>query len=195
MKKREFDILGVLLGIIVGAFLGFFISTKFVDADVEVSGSTIETGFIYLVEVDQYDNPNGANSLIKELTNDGIYAIYIQRDNYYYVYAGIYGNIEEANVTNDLLLSKGYNSKVSKEYILDYTNNIVDLKKKEFYNYCIDCFLLNLNNESYDIDYDVVDFEINIELFQDIMMLNNLKKEALITKTRLQIYSLLIKIK
>lgn len=195
MKKKELDILGVLLGIIIGAFLGFFVSTRFVREDVPVMGGEKEVGFIYLVEVSQYDNPTGANNMIKELSLKDIYAITIEKDNYYYVYAGVYGTSEEATALKDTLINYGFNSKVSKEYILDYTNTIIDEKEKEFYDYCISCYLLNLNGETYDISYDSVDFETNIELFQDISMLGNLKKETLINKTRLQIYSLLRKIK
>lgn len=195
MKKKDFDVLGILLGIIIGTFLGFFISSKFIDDTEEVGAIEKESGFIYLVEVSQYDNANGANNLIEELSNKNIYSIYILRDKYYYVYAGVYGSSVEAETMKETLLNMGYSAKVNKEYILDYTNNILNDKEKEFYDYCINCYLLHLSSESYSIDYDTVDFETNIELFQDISMLNNLKKESLIMKTRLQIYSLLIKIK
>lgn len=195
MRKKDFDVLGILLGIVIGAFLGFFISTRFVKDETEVMGSNDENGFIYLVEVSQYDNPNGANNLINELALKNIYALYIIHDNYYYVYAGVYGSSVEAETLKETLLNLGYNAKVSKEYILDYTNNILDSKEKEFYDYCINCFLIHLTGGDYEIDYETVSFETNIELFQDISMLNNLTKETLIMKTRLQIYNLLIKIK
>lgn len=195
MKKKELDVLGLLLGIIIGGFLGFFISTRFVDDSTPTVGQTEEVGFIYLVEVSQFDNPVGANNLINDLSKKDIYAIYVQRDRYYYVYVGVFGCLDEAEALKQTLINLGYNCKISKEYILDYTNNILNDKEKEFYNYCIDCYLLNLNDQIYQIDYDTIDFEINIELFQDILMLNNLKKETLITKTRLHVYSLLTKLK
>lgn len=195
MKKKELDVLGLLLGIIIGGFLGFFISARFVDDSTPTVDIAEEVGFIYLVEVSQFDNPVGANNLINDLSKKDIYAIYVQRDSYYYVYAGVFGTFDEAETLKQIIMNFGYNCKVSKEYILDYTNNIVNEKEKEFYNYCINCYLLNLNNQTYQIDYDTIEFEINIELFQDILMLNNLKKEMLINKTRLHIYSLLTKLK
>ena len=197
MKKKDLDVLGILLGLVVGIVLGFFISSRVIDdKPVEVSSGSIEDdiGFVYLVEVAQFDNATGPVNYMKKLNELNFNAISLEKDGFYHIYTGVFKTIEEANGQVKILEENEYTPKVVKKYMLDITSFIVDENLKSFYDYCIDCFLLNMEGKSFTLTDEIIENQVDISLVQSLMMLNALKKEENISKLRLQIFNMISKI-
>ena len=76
-----------------------------------------------------------------------------------------------------ILEENEYTPKVVKKYMLDITSFIVDENLKSFYDYCIDCFLLNMEGKSFTLTDEIIENQVDISLVQSLMMLNALKKE------------------
>ena len=74
IKKKDYDVFGVLLAILIGIFLGYLIGTKLdFENTEEVSNEenelkeTIE--YVYLLQIAKFDNPEGASNYQKVLSN------------------------------------------------------------------------------------------------------------------------------
>jgi hypothetical protein len=149
MKKREFDIFGLLLGVVIGCILGFFLSTRIDLSQGPSDNEPIhEEGYVHLLQIDKLSTAAEAVSLKEVLMGYGYQTVEVLSNGYYYVYGGIALSPEELN---DLFVSyteKGYEPLIKKEHLLDKPNAVIDNQEEfDFWTECIDNLLKSLNDD------------------------------------------------
>lgn len=191
MKKKDFDVITILIGIIVGAFIGYFIGHSTEDTQ-PVINPTQETGYVYLLQLAKYDNPDGAINFQTLAKNKG-FDVEIVYDGVYYIYGAI--GISEESLSQIKLSyeAKGYSCIVRKEYMLDLPNFIIDDQYAyDFYLECINNLINSLSNEQIIISDKYYIEPVNLELFSTLTILQTIQNSSLKARAQLQAYRLLV---
>lgn len=197
MKKKDFDIVGILLGIIIGILLGYFISTKIdIGATSEVGGKAKEEdniGYVYLLQIAKFDNPDGPVKYLEALKLKELDAVVVYDKTYYYIYGGITASESLLAETRSLYETKGYTTLIKKEFILDKPNAVLDDNiKYDFWTECINNLIHSLKNESFSIDEKYYLNPIDLEAFSSMTILQSIKNDTFKNKVRLQLYKKII---
>lgn len=198
MKKKDYDVVGILLAVVIGIFLGYLIGTKLnFDETLDVSNKEEEPKeeieYVYLLQIAKFDNPDGAINYQKVLLNKEMDNVVVFDGNFYYIYGGI-GASEDALLS---LQSKfyvlGYDTIIKKELLIDKANSIIDNKTYyDFYSEGIHNLYLSLKGEQIVISEKYYLNPIDIELFTQLTILMNIKNDTLKLKAQLQAYKIII---
>lgn len=198
MKRKDYDVLGILLAVIIGIFLGYLIGTKlnFDDTEDVVSSKESEKEeieYIYLLQIAKFDNPDGALNYQNILKTKEMDCVVVFDGTFYYIYGGI--GVTEESLTN--LQSKfyvlGYDTIIKRELLIDKANSIIDNKNYyDFYSEAIHSLYLSLKGDPFTISEKYYVNPIDIELFTQLTILQNIKNDTLKLKTQLQAYKIII---
>lgn len=197
MKRKDFDVLGILLSVIIGIFLGYLISTKLNINDTTVSvdnksneNETIE--YFYLLQVAKFDNPEGALKYQEVLNNKEIESIVVFDGNFYYIYGGIATNEEALSTLQSKFYVLGYDTIIKKELLIDKANSIIDNKNYyDFYSEAIHNLYSSLKGDEIVISEKYYVNPLDIELFTQLTILSTIKNETLKLKAQLQAYKII----
>lgn len=193
--KRDFDVVGILLGIIVGILIGYFISSRLIENDTEVGGTPVEeekTGYIYLLQLAKFDNPEGALNYCTTLKKSDIYTEVVYDASYYFIYGAISNSEEGLSIKKAVIEAKGYSGLVKKEYILDKANRVLDdTTKYDFWLEGINNLIKSLNNEEIIISEKYYLNPVDLEFFSTISILQTIQNEEIKDKVKLQAYRMI----
>lgn len=196
MKKREIDIFGVLVGIVVGCILGFFLSTRI---NLNIPGNEkdeevlAQAGNIYLLQIEKTAAPANAEDTLKKIKAKDMFAVAVLEGNSYYIYGGIANTESELLIIQDDFSSKGFDSIIKKVYIKDKPNVVLGEEKKfEFYTECIDNLIKSLKGEDLDIGENSKSNPVDVELFSNMLALDSISNDKLLSELRLVVYELII---
>lgn len=193
--KRDFDVVGILLGVIVGILIGYFISSRLIENDTEVGGTPVEeekTGYIYLLQLAKFDNPEGALNYSTTLKKSDIYTEVVYDTSYYFIYGAISNSEEGLSIKKAVLEAKGYSGLVKKEYILDKANRVLDDKNKyDFWLEGINNLIKSLNNEEIIISEKYYLNPVDLEFFSTISILQTIQNDEIKDKVKLQAYRMI----
>lgn len=194
MKKREFDIFGILLGVVIGCILGFFLSTRInIEAPDNLDETGGQVGNIYLLQIDKVSTPEDAKTIMDKINAKNLYSVAVFDNDYYFIYGGIASVSTELDTLKLKFEDNGFTTLVKKEYILDKPNAVLeDAEVNEFWNECIDNLLKNLNNEEIVISDKFKNNPINIEVFSFLLALNTIKNPVLLNEIRLNTYEVIV---
>lgn len=191
MKKENIDIIGIILSFVIGLLIGYFLKANLTNEDIKnVSVSSNDSGFIYLVEVGRYDNSSGALNAINRLKQYDIYGIYIEKSDIYYVYCGLFKSSIDASEFENKVFNLGINCEVKKEYLLDYLNN-VDEVMYEYYAYYLECYLDLLEEKQCDINKEYL---MNLDkktLLQNLLIIESMNNNVYAMDSILEVYKIL----
>ena len=133
-KKRDFDVIGILLGVVIGILIGYFISTRLNINDETFLGSNVieeeVKGYVYLLQLAKFDNPDGALNYVKTVKNKGLNAEAVYDGQYYYIYGAISGSESDLEIQKAVFEATGYTTIVKKEYLIDKANRVLDDQEK-----------------------------------------------------------------
>ncbi len=198
MKRKDYDVLGILLAVIIGIFLGYLIGTKlnFDDTEDVISSKESEKEeieYIYLLQIAKFDNPDGALNYQNILKTKEMDCVVVFDGTFYYIYGGI--GVTEESLAN--LQSKfyvlGYDTIIKRELLIDKANSIIDNKNYyDFYSEAIHSLYLSLKGDPFTISEKYYVNPIDIELFTQLTILQNIKNDTLKLKTQLQAYKIII---
>lgn len=194
MKKREFDIFGILLGVVIGCILGFFLSTRInIEAPDNIDETGGQVGNIYLLQIDKVDNPDDAKRIMDKISVKKLYSVAVFDNDYYYIYGGIAITNTDLDDLKLKFEDNGFTPLVKKEYILDKPNSVLEnVEANEFWNECVENLIKNLNNQEIIISDKFKDNPINIEVFSFLLALNTIKNPDLLNEIRLNTYEVII---
>ena len=198
IKKKDYDVYGVLLAILIGIFLGYLIGTKLdFENTEEVSNEenelkeTIE--YVYLLQIAKFDNPEGASNYQKVLSNKEMDTVVVFDGNFYYIYGAIGASEESLKNIQSKFYVLGYDTIIKKELLIDKANSIIDNKAHyDFYSEGIHNLYLSLKNETFIISEKYYINPVDIELFTQLTILMNIKNETLKLKAQMQAYKIII---
>ena len=195
IARRDFDVVGILLGVIVGILIGYFISTKLIKDDIPASGEVTnenQVGYVYLLQLAKFDNPEGALNYSKNLKKSDIYTEVVYDNGYYFIYGAISNSSEGLELKKAVLEAKGYSTLVKKEYILDKANRVIDDNEKyDFWSEGINNLLKSLNNEEIIISDKYYANPVDLEFFSTITILKSIQNEEIKEKVKLQAYRMI----
>lgn len=197
MKRREFDIFGILVGLVIGCILGFFLSTRInlemPDGLNDDEQALAQVGNIYLLQVDKTSSATVAEDTLKSLKEKDLYAVAVTQGTNYYIYGGIADTEAELQATKDAFTAKGFPTVVKKEYMLDKPNSVIeDQVEFKFYTECIDNLIHSLKAEELEISTETKANPCNLELFSAILTMNSIENETLLKDVRLSIYEMIV---
>lgn len=199
IKKRDFDVLGILLAVVIGIFLGYLIGTRFdlggteevINPEGENEIEKIE--YIYLLQIAKFDNPDGALNYQTVLKNKEMDAVVVYDGTFYYIYGGISSSEEGLKNLQSKFYVLGYETIIKRELLIDKANSIIDNKNYyDFYSEAIHNLYLSLNNQPFTISEKYYVNPIDIELFTQLTILTNIKNDTLKLKAQLQAYKIII---
>jgi hypothetical protein len=197
MKKREFDIFGLLLGIVIGCILGFFLSTR-IDLDKlprEGEQVSVERGNIHLLLVDKVNGAEEARDLLTSLRAKNYYVVDVYTGGYYYIFGGIALKNEDLSSLVTQYINDGYSDAVViKDYILDLPNAVVHNPEAfEFWSYSIDILLKSLNNENFVVDQKYVTGKpLHTEMSYHLLIMMNYQDVDTLNQARLNSYEIIV---
>lgn len=195
MKKREFDIFGLLVGLVIGCILGFFLSTKInldIPKDKEDEDVLAQAGNVYLLQIEKTTSPSVAESTLINLKNKNLFAVAVTSGINYYIYGGIADSEEDLQELKNKFSSYGYNVFIKKEYILDKPNSVIDNTEAfNFYTECVSNLINSLKGSPLEISDTTKANPINLELFSAILTMNTIQNENLLSEVRLSIYEMI----
>lgn len=193
--RRDFDVVGILLGVIVGILIGYFISTKLIKDDVPANGEIVNNdhiGYVYLLQLAKFDNPEGALNFTKNLKRSDIYSEVVYDNGYYFIYGAISNSSNGLEIKKAVFEAKGYSTLIKKEYILDKANRVLDdAEKYDFWYEGINNLLKALDNENINISEKYYVNPIDLEFFSTISILKTIQNEEIKEKVKLQAYRMI----
>lgn len=197
MKRREFDIFGVLVGLVIGCILGFFLSTRInlemPDGSNNDDQVLAQVGNIYLLQIDKVTSPTIAEDTLKSIKSKSLFAVAVSQGNNYYIYGGIADTEAELQITKEAFTTNGFTTVIKKEYILDKPNSVIeDQVEFKFYTECIDNLVSSLKGEELEISTETKTNPCNLELFSAILTMDTIENETLLKDVRLSIYEMII---
>jgi hypothetical protein len=197
MKKREFDIFGLLLGIVIGCILGFFLSTRIDLERLPAEGQPVgvEKGNIHLLLVNKLNNAEETRNLLSELQAKGYYAVDVYSGGYYYIFGGIALKREDLSSLATKYNDDGYTDTVIiKEYILDLPNAVVHNQEAfDFWSYSIEILLKSLNNEDFVVDQKYVTGKpLHTEMSYHLLIMMNYQDVQTLNQARLNSYEIIV---
>lgn len=195
-KKRDFDVVGILLGVIIGVLIGYFISTRLNIRDETVLGGEIieeeVKGYVYLLQLAKFDNPEGALNYVKSVKNKGLNAEAIYDGQYYYIYGAISSSESNLDVQKTIFEATGYKTIIKKEYLIDKANRVLDDPEKyDFWLEGINNLINCLNNEEIIISDKYYSNPIDLEFFSTMTILKTIQNEEIKEKVKLQAYRMI----
>lgn len=195
MKRREFDIFGLLVGLVIGCILGFFLSTRIdlnLPDDENDKDVIAQVGNIYLLQIEKTSSPEVAENTLRSIKNKNLFAVAVSSGNNYYIYGGIANSENELIDLKDNFIAKGYSAIIKKEYILDKPNSVIhDTEAFNFYTECIGNLIKSLKGEALDISESTKTNPKNLELFSAIVTMDTIQNENLLKEVRLSIYEMI----
>lgn len=196
MKRREFDIFGILVGLVIGCILGFFLSTRInlemPDGLNNDEQTLAQVGNIYLLQVEKTTSATTAEDTLKSLKNKDLYAVAVTQGINYYIYGGIADTEAELQSIKDAFAAKGFSTVVKKEYMLDKPNSVIeDQVEFKFYTECIDNLIHSLKGEELEISSDTKTNPCNLELFSAVLTMDTIENETLLKDIRLSVYEMI----
>lgn len=197
MKKKDYDVIGILLAVIIGIFLGYLIGTKINFEGTEEVLNKEETKeeieYVYLLQIAKFDNPDGASNYQNVLKNKEMDTIVVFDGNYYFIYGGIGASEESLKNLQSKFYVLGYETIIKKELLIDKANSIIDNKNYyDFYSEAIHNLYLSLKGEEFEISEKYYLNPIDIELFTQLTILMNIKNDTLKLKAQLQAYKIIL---
>lgn len=198
MKKRDYDVLSILLAVIIGIFLGYLIGTKLdFNSTEEVINPNEENEevieYVYLLQVSKFDNPDGALNYQNVIKNKEMDTVVVFDGTFYYIYGGISSSEEGLKNLQSKFYVLGYDTIIKRELLIDKANSIIDNKNYyDFYSEAIHNLYLSLNDQPFTISEKYYINPIDIELFTQLTILTNIKNDTLKLKAQLQAYKIII---
>ena len=197
MKKKDYDVVGILLAVVIGIFLGYLIGTKLnINSTEEVLNKEEEKEeieYVYLLQIAKFDNPDGALNYQNVLKNKEMDTVVVFDGSFYYIYGGIGASEESLKNLQSKFYVLGYETIIKKELLIDKANSIIDNKNYyEFYNEAIHNLYLSLKGESFEISEKYYLNPLDIELFTQLTILMNIKNDTLKLKAQLQAYKIIL---
>ena len=195
-KKRDFDVIGILLGVVIGILIGYFISTRLNINDETVLGSNVieeeVKGYVYLLQLAKFDNPDGALNYVKTVKNKGLNAEAVYDGQYYYIYGAISGSESDLEIQKAVFEATGYTTIVKKEYLIDKANRVLDDQEKyEFWLEGINNLINCLKDEDILISDKYYSNPIDLEFFSTMTILQTIQNEEIKAKVKLQAYRMI----
>lgn len=195
IKKREIDIFGIILGLVIGCLIGYFLGTKVgIAVEKDPPSQEEEKGYIYLLQIEKFSTYEEAKNYFDVLKAKSLEGIVVEKSKYFYIYGDIGRNSADLNDIKMIYENKGYKPKEVKEFILDFSNSVIDNEKEyQFWKDGIDNLIANLNDKSMIINDKYYEDIIDIEFISTLTMLEKIQNQFYKTKARLQVYQILCK--
>lgn len=193
MRKKEIDIFGILLGIIIGFCLGYFVvspTTNSTQGSTEVHNKV--DGMVYLLECGRNSSISNLEDLKNKLDIDDLNCVFIDYSTYTSCYSYITYDLDNAKSKKLEYESKGYSVSIQSIYLLDLTNYCLNDYEKIFYNEAVNNLLKSLKNESFVISPDYYINPINIQVFSNLSVLQNIKNDKIKQYFELDTFKILV---
>jgi len=198
MKKKEIDLLNILLGLIIGCIIGYFIFSQ-----VKPSNNPEETnkvtneeiyGTVYTIQLGSNTNKDNLNQTLERLDILGLYYEIYQEGGKYYIFNSVYSSLEEAQNKKTIIESYGFTVTIRSDYILDLSKNVITSNEQyNFYNEVIVNLLNSLKNQDIIISDQYYSNPVDIELFSNMTMLMTIKNDNIKENYQLNTLCLLLK--
>lgn len=190
-KKKDIDIFGILLGLILGFCLGYFLISPSTNDSIDVVQDDVY-GTVYLLEVGRSSSISNLDSIKSKLESEDLNSIYVNNSSYYSLYSYISCDLNSAKSKKIEYESKGYSVSIVSIYLLDLANYCYDDYERIFYKEAIDNLLKSISNESFYISADYYVNPINIQVFSNLSVLQNIKNDKIKQYFELDTFKILI---
>ena len=193
-RKKDIDIFGILLGIIIGFCIAYFIVSP---STLEGTGNDQETngkveGTVYLLECARSSSISNFDELKNRLDAEDLNCIFVDYTSYISCYVYISSDLNDAKNKKSEYEAKGFSLTIQSIYLLDLSNYVINDYEKIFYKEAIDNLLKSLKNETFIINPDYYIDPINIEVFSNLSVLQNIKNNKIKQYFELDTFKILI---
>lgn len=193
-RKKDIDIFGILLGIIIGFCLGYFIvspTTNQTDTGDKETNAMVE-GTVYLLECGRSSSISNLESIKNNLEANDLNCIFIDYTSYISCYSYITYDLEIARLKKQEYEALGFSVSIQSVYLPDLSNYVINDYEKIFYNEAINNLLKSLKNESFIINPDYYLNPINIQIFSNLSVLQNIKNDKIKQYFELDTFKILV---
>lgn len=192
-RKKDIDIFGILLGIIIGFCLAYFIVSPVSSENGSIGETNAKAeGTVYLLECGRSSTVNNLEELKNRLDRDDLNCVFVDYSSYVSCYIYITSDLEDVKEKKTFYESKGYSLSIQSIYLIDLSNYILNDYEKIFYKEAIDNLLKSLNNETFYISPDYYIDPINIEVFSNLSVLQNIKNSKIKQYFELDTFKILV---